>query len=27
VEFAPTGKLFSEPEFEETADYISGRFG
>ncbi|HLV35203.1 MAG TPA: phosphate ABC transporter ATP-binding protein PstB [Spirillospora sp.] len=27
VEFAPTEKLFNEPEFQETADYISGRFG
>ncbi|MBZ0295500.1 MAG: phosphate ABC transporter ATP-binding protein PstB [Anaerolineae bacterium] len=27
VEYGPTRKLFDEPEQEETADYISGRFG
>ena len=27
VEFAPTEKLFNDPEHAETADYISGRFG
>jgi len=27
VEFEPTDLLFSKPKFEETADYISGRFG
>ncbi|MAS36941.1 MAG: phosphate ABC transporter ATP-binding protein [Anaerolineaceae bacterium] len=27
VEFAPTEKLFNQPQFEETSDYISGRFG
>ena len=27
VEFAPTDTLFNEPELQETADYISGRFG
>lgn len=27
VEFEPTDRLFSRPRFEETADYISGRFG
>ena len=27
VEFGPTKALFSQPEQEETSDYISGRFG
>jgi phosphate transport system ATP-binding protein len=27
VEYAPTQKLFNDPEFDETGDYISGRFG
>jgi phosphate transport system ATP-binding protein len=27
VEFTGTQQLFSQPQFEETADYISGRFG
>jgi phosphate transport system ATP-binding protein len=27
VEYAPTQKLFDQPEQEETSDYISGRFG
>ena len=27
VEYAPTDRLFNEPELQETADYISGRFG
>jgi phosphate transport system ATP-binding protein len=27
VEFGATSKLFEDPEKEETADYISGRFG
>lgn len=27
VEFGPTRRVFSEPEKQETADYISGRFG
>jgi phosphate transport system ATP-binding protein len=27
IEFAPTDRLFNEPELQETADYISGRFG
>ena len=27
VEFEPTDQLFSNPKSEETADYISGRFG
>jgi phosphate transport system ATP-binding protein len=27
VEFSPTEKLFNDPEQDETADYISGRFG
>jgi phosphate transport system ATP-binding protein len=27
VEYEPTDRLFSKPRFEETADYISGRFG
>ncbi len=27
VEFGPTKQLFSDPEQQETADYISGRFG
>ena len=27
VEFGPTQQLFEEPESQETADYISGRFG
>ena len=27
VEFGQTAKLFEDPESEETADYISGRFG
>ena len=27
VEFGPTQRLFNEPEHQETADYISGRFG
>jgi phosphate transport system ATP-binding protein len=27
VEYAPTEKLFHEPEFQETSDYIAGRFG
>ena len=27
VEFGPTGRIFSEPQRQETADYIEGRFG
>ena len=27
VEFGPTKQLFDEPDSQETADYISGRFG
>ena len=27
VEFGPTASLFEQPQHEETADYISGRFG
>ena len=27
VEFGPTGRIFSEPQQQETADYIEGRFG
>ncbi len=27
VEFAPTDRLFNQPQYEETSDYISGRFG
>lgn len=27
IEFEPTDQLFSQPTHEETADYISGRFG
>ena len=27
VEFGPTKQLFQEPQHQETADYISGRFG
>lgn len=27
AEFNPTEKLFSNPDFDETRDYISGRFG
>ncbi len=27
VEFGPTGRIFSEPRRQETADYIEGRFG
>ena len=26
VEFGPTGRIFSEPQCQETADYIEGRF-
>ena len=26
VEFGPTGRIFSEPQRQETADYIEGRF-
>ncbi len=27
VEFGPTGRIFSAPQHQETADYIEGRFG
>ena len=27
VEFGPTGRIFSDPQHQETADYIEGRFG
>ena len=27
VEFGPTGRIFPEPQRQETADYIEGRFG
>jgi phosphate transport system ATP-binding protein len=27
VEFGATRQVFDQPESEETADYISGRFG
>lgn len=27
VEFAPTEKLFNDPAYQETSDYIAGRFG
>ncbi len=27
VEFGPTQRLFDEPQHQETADYLSGRFG
>ncbi|MEO8609968.1 MAG: phosphate ABC transporter ATP-binding protein PstB [Chloroflexota bacterium] len=27
IEFGPTQQLFEQPEMQETADYISGRFG
>jgi phosphate transport system ATP-binding protein len=27
IEMGPTDKLWSNPDKEQTADYISGRFG
>jgi phosphate transport system ATP-binding protein len=27
VEYAPTSKVFTAPEHQLTADYVSGRFG